>query len=500
MPSSLKLLQGQPIRFNHVSDTDCANNDNRAYCNLVQDGDTIHWQDERITGTDVGCDFLDTDPTELFTNATFTGSAASWTLVGGFAYSANAVSVTADTGSVVQNLVLVDTAMYKITVTTTATTTGGDITILLSSTNIGVIPEDSPAGAYEFQGVADTASGTVCGIQAAAPITTTVTSIEMNRAAPCFLVDVIDGTATYDSNIGLTINGTVNITFTPTFAVSTTYSPKTTVNIVNYLTGTISFSFDGTASPALEGGNGETSWTLNGSNPADVSVTFTEFTGIVTEVSIEQLSGDYAFELYDLDGNSVQSLDAFIVYEREWVHLEFSPEDEGIAYGCYMIGLTDPYDTEIFSNCFNYKEEWECSKMIYAIPGENLGFNSDFGFAIAQRFKILRITPSYKVTGSDFIGSDGTRTLISGTGQKLYTLLFDYMDDAAHDVVMSILLCKEIYIATDYTNITNEGIRYFAIPQDYTPEWDKDQKLNLAMGRILILEYDQVKFTTNCGN
>lgn len=112
--------------------------------------------------------------------------------------------------------------------------------------------------------------------------------------------------------------------------------------------------------------------------------------------------------------------------------------------------------------------------------------------------RAVRIIPTYKVTSSDFIGSDGTRTLVSGSGQKIYTILFDYMDELSHDVIMTLLLCKVVWIGTAINTVATNDNRYFLIPQDYTPEWEKDGKLNLAMGRVQMIEYNQVKFTTNC--
>jgi hypothetical protein len=73
------------------------------------------------------------------------------------------------------------------------------------------------------------------------------------------------------------------------------------------------------------------------------------------------------------------------------------------------------------------------------------------------------------------------------------------MGEVAHDVVMTLILSREVYFGDDYATVTSTGTRYFILPQDYQPEWDKDGKQNLAMGRILAMEQDQVKFTTNCG-
>lgn len=646
MASSLDLIQNQPIRFGYNAET-CANNDNRAYCNLVQDGDYIMFQLKRILGTSLGCSLLDVSSTQLMTNSGFTGGAgAPWSLSGGWAYGTNDVAIAAGSGHVWQPVsALIDKAMYKVVVTTTATSLGG-INIILSGVVIGQIPDSSLAGTFTFYGVADLSVNTNVGVNGTT-ITSTITSIELYQCASCFTFDVTDGIMTYNEFTGISINGTTNITVTLPFEPSSYYSPQTTAAINGYQTGTVEFGYNGAISGAINASNGDLTYTMNGQALDVLGISFTNFIGNISEFTFEQLSSDYYFGLYDLDGVFIQSLNAYVTYCREWVQVSFSPFDEGMNHGCYRIGLYDPYlhtdqleftydfltlgaawtvdtgatwalvggtgyrytsanpngaihtdeaapdfssawlkllfetgtlsgagigvdsmgigiddgtfsgitslsataqsnttysnvsegapnitynnfgnihpsafvtgttaaDVLIFqnafykiypyhldylSNCFTFSESIPCSKLIYGLAGENLGFADNCGFAISKRFRAVRIIPSYNIKSTDFIGSDGTRILISGTGQKIYTILFDYMDELSHDVVMTLLLSKTIWIGEDYATVTTDGTRYFLIPQDYQPEWDKDGKLNLAMGRIQAIEYNQVKFTTNC--
>lgn len=642
MPSSLDLLQGQPIRFGYTPET-CANNDDTQYCNLVQDGDTIQYQAKRILGTDLGCALTDINSTQLLTNSTFTGSAAGWSLSGGWSYSANAVAIVADSGHVFQAFAaMVDKAMYKIVVTTTITSLGG-VNVILSNVTIGIIPDGFPAGVYTFYGMADPGTSTNVGVNGTS-ITSTVTSIEMYRAAPCFLFDVSSGSIIFDEINGLAISGTVNISVTLPFETSTIYSPKTTVSINSYQAGTLEFDYDGSSSGALTIGNGDTTYTMNGSNFTILGIAFTNFIGNVSAISFQQLSTDYFFSLNDLDGNFVRSLNGAVTYCREYILLIFDPVNEGISHGCYKIGLYDPflhtdqleffyddfagwnvvtgnvwtlgapaiytsaaangnadtdeaapdfeiawnklsfltgalsgagigadqggielqdgtfstinllaasvtsnvtyrtmaegspvttytnfgfihpaifvtgtmaadviqfvnafykvyiYHLDYLSNCISFQESFPCSKLFYATQGINSEFLTDVcGFAIVKRFNSLRIVPNYKISAADFISSDSTRTLISGTGQKFSTFLFDYMDELGHDVIMTLLLSRIVYIGDDYATVLTEGKRYFLQPQDYTPEYvDQNQSLNGSRGRIQAVEYDQVKFTTNC--
>lgn len=647
MASSLDLLQHQPIRFGFQAET-CANNDNRAYCNLIQDGDIVQAQLRRTLGTQLGCSILDEDATQLATNPDFTASSAGWSLNGGWTWDAGGfVFVSAGTGSVRQTFAaMVNDAMYKVTVVTSSTVTTAALQVTLSGVVIGSLAAGTLAGTYDFYGVADTGN-TTFGVQSAASQSVEVTTIGLYRVAECYTFNVTSGTVSYDPTLGLAIDGTVTITIAPTFEPSAFYSPQVTLHFADYQTGTLTFSFDDAGpSDAMDASNGDFVWTMNSSVYQDIEIVFTDFIGTLETTGLVQLSSDYYFALYDLDGVFIRDLNALVRYCGEYIHLSFTPQDEGMAYGCYKIGLYDPYlhedqstfsydfttlgvawatttgttwaltpgvgyeftsttangtaatseavalspfklawiklrietgtvsgagaatagayisnffgpptlsnvvvsDTiyrtaldgdatlnyttpvlptifvtgatagdvytfenayykiypyhvDYYSNCFNYLESHPCSKVIYTLPGENLGFNTNrCSFEIVQRFRILRINPSYKISGNDFIASDGTRLLISGQGNKVYTLLFDYMDEVAHDVVQTIILSKEVWIGDDYLTVTTNGTRYFVIPQDYTPEWEKNGKLNLAMGRIELIEYDQVKFTTNCGN
>lgn len=649
MPRSLELLSHQPYRFGFTAET-CANNDNRAYCNLVEDGDNISFQVRRIMGTSLGCSLTDVDGTQLLANSGFTGSAASWTLGGGWAYGANAVAIAAGNGSVSQTYAaMVDNTMYKIDVTTSATTTGADLEVFLSGTVRGVIPVGSVAGTYTFYSISDTGVSSTVGVQGTG-ITTTVTSIEMYTAAPCFTFNVTEGTVTFDEDNGLVVSGSVSIVVTLPFEPSSIYSPHVEIDFADVQGGDIVVTYDSDVTASMPISNGTFEWTSNGSTYGAYGIGLTDFIGNINTIAFEQYSTAYYFSLYDLDGNFVQSLNNYVGYCRDYVYLSLDPQAEGFTYGCYRMGIYDPfqhladhfeasydfttlgapwnevgatwslgaggydfdaaatttasinetetaiapyavawtkmrletgsntgtgiggssqeisivdpgsgpgyvaqagftssgtptiyrfiaegtpvvtfttavnpsiyvyapdagdhyehlnayykiypYHLDYTSNCFNYRADHPCSKVIYAVPHNDLGFNTDnCPFAIQQRFRIVRITPHYLVQGSDFISSDGTRYLVSGTMQKVSVLLFDYMDEIAHDVVAAILMSRTIYIGDTVLNINNDGIRYFALAQNYTPEWEKNGKLNLAMGRIEIIEYDQVKFATNC--
>lgn len=648
MPSSLDLLQFQPIRFGFVAET-CANNDNREYCILAQDGDYINWQLRRTLGTSLGCD-LSVSATEEVANPDFTGSAASWTLTGGgapsWAYNANTVRITGGAAGVVEQNIInpVDKAIYQVTIVTTVTTSGNDLLVELSGINIGTLIDGTLAGTYIFSGLLDIADPTVRVGVSGAGLTCTVDSFHVHRAAECLTVDVVTGTFAYDETNGISINGTVNITATLPFEPASVYSPKTTMDINSLDGGMVEIVYDGTSSGSIKVSNGEYNYTANGTAYTTLGIGFTGFAGNISAMSFEQLSSDYYFAIYDLDGNYIQAINSSVDYCEEHIIVSLDPEAEGLEYGCYQIGLYDPYlhtdhgeydydfttlgaawatssgtvwaltggvgeeftpgsangslstseantdrifawvklrfetgnitgggaatmglilsdgatnpmaglsqaapadDTiyasatemdadvswsalgsvkpalslvggvggdnfiwknafykvypyhlDYLSNCFSFKETQPCTKLVQYNTGDNISFNNCEVFYM--RFRNLRINPAYNIKASDFIASDGTRVLVSGAMQKVYTLLFDYMNELGHDVVAAILMSKTVYIGTDLATISSAP-RYFMLAQDYTPEWEKDGKLNLAMGRVQMIEYNQVKFTTNCG-
>lgn len=648
MPSSLELLQNQPIRFGYTAET-CANNDDRDYCNLVQDGDYVEIELRRTLGSSLGCGLDDIASASTVLNGTFTGSATGWTLGGGWSYASNKISITASTGTATgQILGVVAGGIYKVVVTTAATTTGDDLDVTLDGTLIGYIPVGSVAGAYIFYGLGGSGSIDISGTS----ITTSVDSVEAYRVSSCLEFTVSDGTITFSELGELIVNGSVSITATLPFETSPVYSIQTEILFAEVESGELTAVYGADVLSSRSINNGTMTWTLNDSGYTTLGIGLSDFVGKIRTISFTQLSSNYLFTLNDLDGNFVASLSTYnTTYHGEYIWIKFSPQEQGFSYGCYKIGVYDPYlhtddwleyyydfttmgspwtesggtwslsaagyayDSAIangdaytieavpssfemawgnlyfttgtlsgpgvgtlsmgatlnspptdvlmgvgatassnttyrqaiegspavtfaslvnqvrptifitgsvvgsdhvefteayykvypyhldyLSNCINYKAVHDCTKLIHAQPGQNLGFDSTFGFALVQRFRVVKIIPNYDIKASDFIGSDSTRTLISGTGQKAYTLLFDYMGELAHDTVFSFVMSKIVYIGDSYADIFNTGKRYFIIPQNYQPEWDKDGKYNLAMGRIQIIEYDQIKFTTNCGN
>ena len=184
--SSLDLLQFQPIRFGFTPEL-CANNDNKDYCNLVQDGDNVSWQIRRKFGTSLACDWQEIDTTNLTNNPEFIGSSVPWTLGAGWSWDAgNFIKIAGGSASVTNGFLMdiVDDRLYQMVVTTKITTTGDDLDVSLSGVLIGTIPINSPAGNYYFYGIGQTATPTIA-ISGTA-ITTQVESIYVYRAAPCF--------------------------------------------------------------------------------------------------------------------------------------------------------------------------------------------------------------------------------------------------------------------------------------------------------------------------
>lgn len=339
---SIHLLQNQPIRFGFEEEA-CANNDNRAYCRLVEDGDVVRSYFKRIRGTTLStCDLTAVSATQMLTNSGFTGSATGWTLTGGWSYSADTVTITAGSGLVRQAAAgMVDNGMYKVSVVTTITSTG-PLTVSLSGVVIGTIPTGSVAGTYNFYGICDI--GTSSEVTLTASTTTiTVTSVELYRVAECFVFDVSDGTVSYSETEGIAVDGTVDITVDLTLEPSSTYSIQSTLAVSGYQTGTIEFVYDVTSSTALPGSNGDFSYTVNGANYGDLLITLTDFTGNIEDMTFVQLSSAYYVGLFDLDGVFVQNMNDYVSYNREWGYIVFAPALIGLDHGCYKLGFYDPF-------------------------------------------------------------------------------------------------------------------------------------------------------------
>lgn len=142
----------------------------------------------------------------------------------------------------------------------------------------------------------------------------------------------------------------------------------------------------------------------------------------------------------------------------------------------------------------NYKEVHSCTKRIrawsnYLADGFNFGDNGNI-FKLIQRFRTLYFNPSYPNSGEDYKHWTGTKKRTYSEREKHYEVLFDYMDEYAHDT-MSIMIVSDIF--------EMDGVEYSVPFKDYEPDWAERGKRNLSQSRIEITKrIEGVLFNRNC--
>lgn len=134
------------------------------------------------------------------------------------------------------------------------------------------------------------------------------------------------------------------------------------------------------------------------------------------------------------------------------------------------------------SNCIAIADEHDCAKLIEGtsnVVGQNyLGFDFQTGnYRLSSRVRFLKFNHTYNIEASDSEHSDGSRRLAGAKREKYYEGLIDHVDENTHDWISAAMLC-------DYFTI--DGVRYYAKPDDYKPEWDKSGTQQVSQARIAV--------------
>jgi len=159
----------------------------------------------------------------------------------------------------------------------------------------------------------------------------------------------------------------------------------------------------------------------------------------------------------------------------------------------------EPYDVTYTSQCIQYKESFECTKVIQGYcDSDNLGFKFyddvllQYIYKLSQRIYIRAINPSGKDETDDYLFSNGTRQRQFAQTSKIFTLLTDHLPEWTHD-------CLRLQRNTDHFSIgepvANDFIEWYCWPSDYSPEWLKNGDSKLAPVRFELSEKElETKF------
>jgi hypothetical protein len=149
----------------------------------------------------------------------------------------------------------------------------------------------------------------------------------------------------------------------------------------------------------------------------------------------------------------------------------------------------------ICSNCISIKDTHDCTALLTAYCNEPaLGFNFDT-FKLYQRLRVLFINPTSKNRNENYLLSNGTYYKNFATRDKIFDVLFDYVDEVAHDAINTMLICDTLKIQSD--GIPNND-EYIWLDDSYKPEWESQGRMNIAQSRIQIQRKSGVLTNSNC--
>lgn len=439
---------------------------------------------------------------EHLTNGSFTGSATGWTLGTGWVYAANAVTHTPGSDGALSQTVesIPHRRCINVDYTISGRTSGSISSfyageLIASTAGNGAITNTIALNSlgddvFEFMDT-DGAVGTWDG---------TLDTVSMIEESSGWLFDPVSGfchrtgwTNAFYSTEPLTVGVFYQITFQLTMSAGSVYVECGGVVLGTFTqSGVYSFTFTALTTDQYK------------FTPSS------DFDGcIAPDIPICPLNNDIEFRLIHKDGtgatdwhtssssqDAVRYKDEYVTWCLESLASALSGNvPVALTYGCYYVQVQIPGgDIWTSDNLIDYRASWDCTKRIRAwCDGEALGFhfgdNGDF-FLLVQRFRTLYMNPIYPNEGEDYEYSTGTTSRIFAKRKKLYELIFDYMDEYAHDTVSTMIMCDHMEI---------DAVEYFAPFKDYEPQWAERGKRNLAQASIEIQKrVESVIFNRNC--
>lgn len=454
------------------------------------------------------CYTFDTSDLEEVVNGTFTGSASGWNLGTGWSYSANTIiGVPAATTEAAQGLIVLRNRQCY-TWTFDLTVSAGSIDAIFGNVNLGTF---NTAGTKTItHSMPNYASGTYGKRELVF-----LKDAAFNGSIDNVSFQITDSGWTYTPEEGFChVTGWANAFYAgTTLSIGTFYKMSLQVSMT---TGSLLVEAGGVVlGTILEAGNYDfffTSLTTDGEKFTPSQ----EFDGCIfpTVDICPQLTEDQ-IELRLVYENGAGATDYHtnlsatnpVVYNDDWITWCIGSLDDILSggiqvelpYSCFrmQIRYLDCSGTPVqitSDTLINYKEEHSCTKRIrawsdYIADGFNFGDDGNI-FKLIQRFRTLYFNPTYPTTGEDYKHWTGTKKRTYSEREKHYELLFDYMDEYAHDT-MSIMIVSDIFEI--------DGAEYNVPFKDYEPDWADRGKRNLAQSRLDITKrIEGVLFNRNC--
>ena len=362
---SLIIPKNQPIAFD-VLLNDCDSCDPREYCLPIVLTETNCFQFKQTPcGVNLICDAdFQYESSDLVTNGTFTGSAAGWTLGAGWAYAANAVTLTANTGILSQDMVglITDLREYIIRFTVSAVTGTPALVAKLGGASTSVI---TAAGTYSIIIVCDNLDTLLKFSDNTGTATYTIDNVELYDLRPCW--DYDSGWDVSQAGYATHVAGTTSLTqATPPLTSGVYY--RVTFTLSNVTAGSVQAVCGTQAGDAADSDNVYIQYiTANGT---DFKFTPTNtFDGTISNVEVKALKNDI---VYTVNNNYTDELLATVTtnidYYNEFVTACFGYADIPITNGlCVKLKIPDI--------CSEY------SLQLVEDPGFNLGFTKWYNYA-----------------------------------------------------------------------------------------------------------------------
>lgn len=146
----------------------------------------------------------------------------------------------------------------------------------------------------------------------------------------------------------------------------------------------------------------------------------------------------------------------------------FAPVTDQIFIDDFQLNYLTYVDEEIESQPFILVEQAPCTKVIEAYCDENnFGFNfvDTFGlhkFRIKQRIEIVSVNPVYNEERTDYLFSNGKRSITFGQSEKYWTIRSGFLPEHLHD-------CLRVQVLCDH--LLKDDVEYYDKGGDYVPDY-----------------------------
>jgi len=445
---------------------------------------------------------------QLVTNESFTGSANGWTLGAGWTYGSSKITHTPGTASIAyQNIPSVEHRKgYSIQVSVLDRTAGtltvdfGNAT-LMTFTGNGIttvqysLPTtiDGTYGKTQFSLIADSAFD---GSVTYALIDYNQQIVSLTENGLCKTDDTVDATIEWQ----MVTNFDPSVIFKETIALRSYTSGYVRSNASTFVTYSEGHLFN-------SNGDFNKFWNFDPSSSSKYYMYFsTDFIGCIQSWSLKMIFTSHAFIITDVEDNPVSDQyyygssqdapvfhDDFVSWSVDFSDVLYGGDPISLQSGCYKIrfydGCADDYKYQ--DGVISYSSiDIPCTRMVSATcDNQALGFDFSQGFKIQHRLRVLRISPKYRIKGDEYVYSSGRNNLNAADTDKVWICWFDYTDENTHDTIAVQMLCDTISI---------DGVPYYAVPQDYEPEWATNMRRNLAQSRIELKKKTSKLYKRNC--